>query len=62
MVMSSGAKQDPATKRERALHADGKTYFSYSQIHEAVSSAAPAILEWKPVSAPRPRLRLRPRP
>ncbi|KAJ1627340.1 phosphoribosyltransferase-like protein [Pavlovales sp. CCMP2436] len=41
------AKQDPASKAERAL-IGGKTYFSYAQIHEAVSGAAPAILEWKP--------------
>lgn len=49
MSGSTGAKQDPASKKERALHSDGRTYFSYAQIHEAVSSAAPVILEFKPV-------------
>lgn len=48
-MSGSGAKQDPSSKKERALHSDGRTYFSYAQIHEAVSSAAPAILEFKPV-------------
>ncbi|KAG8465605.1 hypothetical protein KFE25_002912 [Diacronema lutheri] len=42
------AKQDPAHKGARAIAADGKTYFSYAQVHEAVSSAAPAIQAFKP--------------
>jgi hypothetical protein len=44
----SGAKQDPAFKNARALAADGRTYFSYAQIHEAVISAVPAIRAFKP--------------
>jgi len=49
------AKQDPAHKGARAIAADGKTYFSYAQVHEAVSSAAPAIQAFKPVRARRCR-------
>lgn len=41
------AKQDPAEKKRRAA-ADGKVYFSYAQIHEAITSLSKQILEWKP--------------
>ena len=35
-------------KRSRAPAADGKVYFSYADIHRAISSLAPAIQEFKP--------------
>lgn len=48
MATPGGAKQDPAHKRARALAADGRTYFSYAQIHEAVMRAAPEIRAFRP--------------
>ena len=42
------AKQDPAGKMLRVAAADGKVYFSYSQIHAAVSSMVPRIRQFKP--------------
>lgn len=42
------AKQDPAEKKRRQCAADGKVYFSYAQIHSAITSLSKAILEWKP--------------
>mmetsp|Transcript_119723 Transcript_119723/g.298618 ORF Transcript_119723/g.298618 Transcript_119723/m.298618 type:complete len:221 (-) Transcript_119723:239-901(-) len=42
------AKQNPAEKRQRCAAADGRIYFSYAQIHGAMSSLASKILEWKP--------------
>jgi len=42
------AKQDPAEKRRRCSAADGRVYFSYAQIHAAVSSLRDQVLAWKP--------------
>ena len=44
----NGAKQDPASKRQRCLASDGKCYFSYAQVAEAVSSCVPAVKEFNP--------------
>ena len=44
----SGAKQDPASKRERALAADGKVYFSYADVASAVSRAVPEVEAFNP--------------
>ena len=42
------AKQDPSEKRERALAADGKCYFSYAQIAAAVASTVPEVEKFAP--------------
>jgi len=42
------AKQDPAGKRQRCAAADGKVYFSYAQIHNAMSGLRDSVLAWKP--------------
>jgi len=42
------AKQDPAEKAKRAKAADGRIYFSYAQIHEAVSSCVPKVKAFNP--------------
>jgi len=47
-MASAVAKQDPAGKKARSVAADGKVYFSYAQIHDAVSSLAPRVKEFKP--------------
>ena len=47
-AMATKAKQDPAGKSTRVAAADGKVYFSYSQIHSAVSSLVPRAREFKP--------------
>jgi hypoxanthine phosphoribosyltransferase len=41
-------KQDPSEKRQRALAADGKCYFSYAQIAAAVSSTVPEVEAFAP--------------
>eukprot|EP00277_Geminigera_cryophila_P003465 CAMPEP_0179431670 /NCGR_PEP_ID=MMETSP0799-20121207/16503_1 /TAXON_ID=46947 /ORGANISM="Geminigera cryophila, Strain CCMP2564" /LENGTH=227 /DNA_ID=CAMNT_0021208719 /DNA_START=223 /DNA_END=906 /DNA_ORIENTATION=+ len=46
--MSAPAKQDPAGKKNRSAAADGKVYFSYAQIHAAVASLVPKVMEFKP--------------
>jgi hypoxanthine phosphoribosyltransferase len=46
--MSTAAKQDPAGKTARAKAADGKVYFSYAQIHTAITGLAPKVKEFKP--------------
>jgi len=47
-VADNGAKQDPASKSQRALAADGRVYFSYSQIAATVSSAVPEVNAFRP--------------
>jgi hypoxanthine phosphoribosyltransferase len=46
--MSAGPKQDPVEKGKRALASDGRVYFSYAQIAEAVSSTVPAVKAFAP--------------
>ena len=46
--MTSGAKQDPTEKKQRALAADGKCYFSYAQIAAAVSRTVPEVEAFNP--------------
>mmetsp|Transcript_20846 Transcript_20846/g.61676 ORF Transcript_20846/g.61676 Transcript_20846/m.61676 type:complete len:236 (+) Transcript_20846:142-849(+) len=46
--MAMEAKQSPTGKAERAIAADGKTYFSYAQVHEAVTSVVPEVKAFKP--------------
>uniref|UniRef100_A0A7S3YFC3 Uncharacterized protein n=1 Tax=Lotharella globosa TaxID=91324 RepID=A0A7S3YFC3_9EUKA len=43
MSDAKGAKQDPAEKARRVKAADGRVYFSYAQIHAAVSSMVPKV-------------------
>lgn len=43
-----GAKQDPAEKRRRCAASDGKVYFSYAQIHKAMSGLKEHVLAWQP--------------
>lgn len=42
------AKQDPAGKGQKAAASDGKTYYSYADVHEAVVSLVPALKEFDP--------------
>eukprot|EP00930_Biecheleria_cincta_P043442 TRINITY_DN29831_c0_g1_i1.p1 TRINITY_DN29831_c0_g1~~TRINITY_DN29831_c0_g1_i1.p1 ORF type:complete len:236 (-),score=51.47 TRINITY_DN29831_c0_g1_i1:296-931(-) len=42
------AKQDPSGKRQRCAASDGKVYFSYADVHSAISSLTGKLLEWKP--------------
>ena len=42
------AKQDPVGKTQRFLAADGKCYFSYSQIARSVSGAVPRVRAFRP--------------
>ena len=46
--MSRHAKQDPRSKPERSAAADGRVYFSYAEIHAAVTSLTEPILEFRP--------------
>lgn len=46
--MAALPKQDPSEKRQRALAADGKCYFSYAQIAAAVSSTVPEVEAFAP--------------
>uniref|UniRef100_A0A7S3YFK5 Phosphoribosyltransferase domain-containing protein n=1 Tax=Lotharella globosa TaxID=91324 RepID=A0A7S3YFK5_9EUKA len=48
MSDAKGAKQDPAEKARRVKAADGRVYFSYAQIHAAVSSMVPKVKAFKP--------------
>eukprot|EP00614_Pseudopedinella_elastica_P001403 CAMPEP_0172588284 /NCGR_PEP_ID=MMETSP1068-20121228/7205_1 /TAXON_ID=35684 /ORGANISM="Pseudopedinella elastica, Strain CCMP716" /LENGTH=207 /DNA_ID=CAMNT_0013383563 /DNA_START=115 /DNA_END=739 /DNA_ORIENTATION=- len=47
-MTSPHAKQNPAGKTARAKAADGRVYFSYAQIHQAITGLAPQIQEFKP--------------
>lgn len=42
------AKQNPDEKRQRCAAADGRIYFSYAQIHYAMSNLVSRISAWKP--------------
>lgn len=42
------AKQSPAGKAQRAIATDGKTYFSYAQIHATVSAKVDEVRAFKP--------------
>ena len=42
------AKQDPSGKALRTPHEDGRIYFSYAQIHNAITSLAPRVKEFNP--------------
>ena len=48
MVSPSHAKQNPAGKGARSKAADGRVYFSYAQIHEAITSLANEVQAFKP--------------
>lgn len=41
-------KQNPAGKKQRCAASDGRIYFSYAQVHKAISDLASKIMEWKP--------------
>lgn len=43
-----GAKQDPASKTVRSYAADGRCYYSYAQVHTAVSRCVPEVLAFAP--------------
>ena len=47
-MSTNHAKQNPAGKGARSKAADGRVYFSYAQIHEAITSLANAVQAFKP--------------